>query len=132
MVKLGCTFMDEIWGLTGVMEAVTLICVFMSLGEKISDNRKKLGNTQKYLAQCIQKEVGAPITAQYLNDIEHDRRSPSSPAIIEQFAKALQIEPEVLYFQAGALPPDLQNRSVPSERVVAAFQAFRKQLEDAG
>jgi transcriptional regulator with XRE-family HTH domain len=104
----------------------------MSLGETISDNRKKLGYTQKYLAQRIQKEVGTPITAQYLNDIEHDRRSPSSPVIIEQFAKELQLEPEVLYFQAGALPPDLQNRTAPNERVVAAFQAFRKQLEDAG
>jgi len=100
----------------------------MSLGETVSDNRKKLGLTQKHLAQRIQKEDGAPITAQYLNDIEHDRRSPSSPVIIEQLAKALQLEPEVLYFQAGTLPSDLKNRSVPSERVVAAFQAFRKQL----
>jgi transcriptional regulator with XRE-family HTH domain len=101
----------------------------MSLGEIISDNRKRLGYTQKYLAQCIQKEGGAPITAQYLNDIEHDRRSPSSPIIIEQLAKALQLQSEVLYFQAGALPADLQHRSVPSEKVVAAFQAFRKKLE---
>jgi transcriptional regulator with XRE-family HTH domain len=101
----------------------------MSLGEIIADNRKKLGLTQKYLAQCVQKEGGASITAQYLNDIEHDRRSPSSSVIIEQLAKALQLQPEVLYFQAGALPADLKHKSVPNEKVVAAFQAFRKKLE---
>jgi transcriptional regulator with XRE-family HTH domain len=101
----------------------------MSLGETISDTRKKLGYTQKHLAECVQKEDGSPITAQYLNDIEHDRRTPSSPVLIEQLAKALQLQPEVLYFEAGTLPSDLQNLSVPTERVVAAFQAFRKELE---
>ena len=102
----------------------------MSLGDTITENRKKLGLTQKALAQCVQKPDGGSITAQYLNDIEHDRRSPSSPMIIEQLAKALQLQPEVLYFQAGALPADLQQlASVPNDKVVAAFQAFRKKLE---
>ncbi len=104
----------------------------MGLGDIIADNRKKLGLTQKYLAQCIKKEDGKPITAQYLNDIEHNRRSPSSPVIIERLAKALHLEPEVLYFQAGTIPSDLLRKRVTNEKVVAAFEAFRKKLEDVG
>ena len=100
----------------------------MSLGDTISEARRRLGYTQKYLANCIQKPDGGPITPQYLNDIEHDRRTPSSPQMIEQFAKALKVEPEVLYFEAGTLPSDITKETVEAERIVAAFRAFRKKL----
>lgn len=101
----------------------------MSLGDTISEARKKLGYTQKFLANSIQKTDGEPITPQYLNDIEHDRRSPSSPQIIEQLAKVLNIQAEVLYYEAGTLPEDLKNAEVTPDQVVAAFQAFRKQIQ---
>ena len=100
----------------------------MTFGETILTTRKKLGLTQKDLAERIQKEDGESITPQYLNDIEHDRRSPSSPELIEQLAKVLQLHSEVLYYRAGTLPEDVKKDSVPQERIVAAFGEFRKAL----
>ena len=101
----------------------------MSLGDTISEARKKLGITQKQLAERIEKEDGKPITPQYLNDIEHDRRTPTAPQIIEQFASALELPAEVLYFQSGTLPADLvSDDTIPPERVIAAFDAFRIEL----
>jgi transcriptional regulator with XRE-family HTH domain len=104
----------------------------MSLGERIAAQRKQLGLTQKSLAESIQKSDGQAITPQYLNDIEHDRRSPASPELIEQLARALELQPDILYYEVGVLPSDLTNRSVSNDRVVAAFQAFRDELEDRG
>lgn len=100
----------------------------MSLGDTIVENRKRLGLSQKGLAESIQKSDGQSITPQYLNDIEHDRRTPSSPELIEQLARALNLEPEVLYYQAGTLPADLLDASASPERVVAAFKAFRNEI----
>jgi transcriptional regulator with XRE-family HTH domain len=101
----------------------------MSLGDTIVENRKRLGLSQKNLAELIQKTDGQPITPQYLNDIEHDRRNPTSPELIEQIARALNLEPELLYYQAGTLPSDLTDQTVPKEKVLAAFDAFRRELK---
>ena len=49
-----------------------------SFGSAIASGRKKKGLSQKKLAAKITKEDGEAITPQYLNDIEHDRRKPSS------------------------------------------------------
>jgi len=43
--------------------------------------------SQKELAGKIKKEDGLPISAQYLNDIEHDRRNPPSEFLIAQIAE---------------------------------------------
>jgi transcriptional regulator with XRE-family HTH domain len=102
----------------------------MRFGDTIAHNRKQLGLTQKHLAEVVRKQDGEPITPQYLNDIEHNRRTPSSPEIVEQLARALKLQPEILYFKAGALPADLTSRNAISEdQIVAAFQAFREKLE---
>lgn len=101
----------------------------MSLGETITEARKRLGLSQKDLARSVRKTAGGSITPQYLNDIEHNRRTPSSPEIIEQLAKTLKVDSEVLYYKAGTLPRHLKKRSVRPDRIVAAFGAFRKELE---
>lgn len=101
----------------------------MSLGDTIAESRKEQGITLKDLAGSIQKEDGKPITPQYLNDIEHDRRTPTSPEFIDQVARALNLEPELLYYQSGTLPPQLVKESLPKEKVLAAFSAFRRELE---
>ena len=54
-----------------------------TFGTEISRLRKKLNMSQKELANLVLKDNNTPITPQYLNDIEHDRRSPSSDEIIK-------------------------------------------------
>ncbi|MHB8868878.1 MAG: helix-turn-helix domain-containing protein [Thermoleophilia bacterium] len=100
----------------------------MRFGEYISQSRKKLGMSQKDLASHIIKgEDNTSITPQYLNDIEHNRRSPSSPEIIEQLARELGVDKDYLYFLAGRLPEDIaENREVDEERVREAMCVFRQ------
>lgn len=100
-----------------------------TFGSQVAEARKALGLSQKDLASKITKEDGEPISPQYLNDIEHDRRNPPSESMIYQFAKELKVEPEVLFYLAGKLPQDLTKPSVEREKIVAAYQAFRKALK---
>ncbi|MCB1783974.1 MAG: helix-turn-helix transcriptional regulator [Alphaproteobacteria bacterium] len=48
-----------------------------TFGGLISETRKGKGISQKELAAKILKEDGEAIAPQYLNDIEHGRRTPS-------------------------------------------------------
>ncbi len=100
----------------------------MTFGELIIDARRKAGLSQKELAARVLKEGGGAISASYLNDIEHDRRSPSSEAMITQLAKALGIAPELLFFAAGRLPSEM-TKGADQRRVVKAFDAFRRALK---
>jgi transcriptional regulator with XRE-family HTH domain len=102
-----------------------------SFGRAIAGARKELQLSQKDLAKKILKEEnGEPITPQYLNDIEHDRRSPSSDHMVKQFATVLKISPNVLYWLAGRVPGDLLTRqNVSPHQIDEAFVAFRKALK---
>jgi transcriptional regulator with XRE-family HTH domain len=102
----------------------------MTFGQIIAEARKKANLSQKELAARIKKEDGQPISPQYLNDIERDRRNPPSDLLIEQFAAILMIEKDVLYFYAGELPSDVKDTQTDSEHVVAAYKAFRKALRE--
>jgi len=102
-----------------------------SFGGAIASGRKAKEMSQKELAAKIVKEDGQPITPQYLNDIEHDRRSPSSDHMIRQFAKALGITENALFNLSGVLAEQdkkLVRRSTP-EKVDEAMMAFRKVLK---
>ena len=61
--------------------------------------------SQKELAARIKREEGAPIASQYLNDIEHERRSPPSDQLVKQFAEVLDVDLDCLYYLAPPLPP---------------------------
>ena len=101
----------------------------MTLGKFISDKRKKLAFSQKELANSIRKEDANPISPQYLNDIEHDRRVPSDH-VIEECARVLKLSQEdkdYLYHLAGSLPADLKRKRV-QEDVVKGYRAFRRTL----
>ncbi len=102
-----------------------------SFGHAIASARKALQLSQKDLAKKILKEEsGEPITPQYLNDIEHDRRSPSSDHMVKQFATVLKISPNVLYWLAGRVPGDLLARqNVSPHQIDEAFVAFRNVLK---
>jgi transcriptional regulator with XRE-family HTH domain len=100
----------------------------MTFGRIIRDQRKKLGMSQKRLAERIKKEDGASISPQYLNDIEFDRRGPPT-YIIDQLAEVLQMPGDNLYLLAGQMPSDLRETPYDSARFEKAFQAFRRELK---
>ena len=98
-----------------------------SFGRTIASARKQLQMSQKDLAaRILKQEDGEPITPQYLNDIEHDRRSPSSEHMVQQFATVLHINTDVLYWLAGRVPIDLTDKSIPPAQIEKGFAAFRK------
>lgn len=100
----------------------------MTFGQVIAEARKNVGLSQKDVAELVKKEDGQPISQPYLNDIEHDRRNPPSDHLIGEFARALGIETDVLYYWAGRLPIDLRSQDVNSSKIVAAYKALRKAL----
>lgn len=100
-----------------------------TFGRVISETRKTRGLSQKELAGSIMKDDGTAISAQYLNDIEHDRRNPPSEYILEQFAQILKVNEDYLYFLAGQFPSNLRDDSYERNRVEAAFKAFRRALK---
>ena len=68
--------------------------------------------------------------AQYLNDLEHDRRNPPSEVLLKQFARILNLDLDALYHLAGKLPKDIREAQAPPDRLEAAYKAFRKALEN--
>lgn len=94
----------------------------VSFGQTITKHRQLMGLTQKALAAKVS------LSPQYMNDIEKDNRSPTSPALLDDLAKALHIAPEILYFKAGRLMPDCYRVEATAERIAAAYEAFRRVL----
>ncbi len=101
----------------------------MTFGQIVAEARKQAGLSQKDLAARIIKEDGAPISPQYLNDIERDRRNPPSEYLIGEFARKLNLDADYLYYVAGQMPQDLRDGSRRPEEVQRAFVAFRKALQ---
>jgi transcriptional regulator with XRE-family HTH domain len=98
-----------------------------TFGAYIAETRKALKMSQKELAALIRREEDdEPISPQYLNDIEHDRRSPSSDHLIQQFATALNLKTDYLHYLVGRLPEEIRQQNLSVKDVEKAFQAFRK------
>ena len=96
-----------------------------TFGRVIAQARKDMGLSQKELALRIKREDGAPISPQYLNDIEHDRRNPSSDHLVSQFADVLGVDLDYLYYLADRLPEDIRNSGLSQEQVSNLMMAFR-------
>jgi len=99
-----------------------------TLGKVISDARKAKEMNQKELAAAVFREDGASISPQYLNDIEHDRRLPSSE-ITQQIASVLELHPDYLLFLTRKWPDDLADSAIQPEQFEKAMMAFRKTLK---
>lgn len=97
----------------------------ITFGRAINNARKAKRWALKDLVKHIQKEDGSTISPQYLNDIEHDRRSPSSDLMVKQFAEALDIEADWLYYLAGRFPEDIREKKLSRQQVAEAMVAFR-------
>lgn len=103
----------------------------VTFGQAISKARKTLGLSQKELAARVMKEEGGgSISPQYLNDIEHDRRSPSSGHLIRQFSGTLDIPQDYLFSLAGRLPDDVRLDAASPDKVIKAFASFRNALKE--
>jgi transcriptional regulator with XRE-family HTH domain len=100
----------------------------MTFGSEITEARKRLRYSQKELAALVKKEDGQQISQQYLNDLEHDRRNPPPPFLIEQFAEALKIEPELLYYLAGEIPAAWVNIKPDRKSIVKGYRALYREL----
>ena len=103
-----------------------------TFGELIAEGRKGAKLTQRELAARIKMEDGRPISAPYLNDLEHNLRHPPRGYLIERFALELGLEADLLYFAAGKVPSDIQPREAGEEQVLAAYRAFRRELKGKG
>lgn len=99
-----------------------------TFGSAIGEARKAKGWALKDLAARVLREDDDPISPQYLNDIEHDRRSPSSDRMVQQFANALGIDRDWLYYLAGRFPEDVREKDVSQKQVSEAMVAFRRKL----
>ena len=97
-----------------------------TFGRAISSARKSKGWSLRDLAERVLREDGTPISVQYLNDIEHDRRSPSSDRMVRQFAEALGISGDWLYYLAGRFPEDVREKKLSEKEVDKLMVAFRK------
>ncbi|UXI66126.1 helix-turn-helix domain-containing protein [Tahibacter amnicola] len=102
-----------------------------TFGSVISAARRAKGYSQKELAERVKlvEDSGMlkSISPQYLNDIEHDRRSPSSEQLVQQFSKVLELNADYLAFLADRWPESLR-RQIKSEQDFATLvTAFRKQ-----
>lgn len=99
----------------------------MTFGQAVSEARKLKKMSQKELATMLVKEDGTPISPQYLNDIERDRRNPPGETIISQFAEILDVPEEYFFFLAHEIPPKYRSDS-PSNpaQVLQAFEAFAR------
>jgi len=100
-----------------------------TFGGAISDVRKAKGWALKDLAAKVLREDEEPISPQYLNDIEHDRRSPSSDRMVQQFADALGIDRDWLYYLAGRFPDDVRDKNLSAKQVTQLMVAFRRKLD---
>ena len=98
----------------------------LTFGRVISDARKKLNLSQKQLAEKIQREDGETISPQYLNDIERDRRAPTSDHMIAQFAEALILKADYLHYLNGRFPEKERQAKLTPQQFEKAIVAFRK------
>jgi transcriptional regulator with XRE-family HTH domain len=102
-----------------------------TLGQFLIERRKAQGLSQKEFAVLIKNRDGKPISATYLNYLEHGRGKPPD-YLLDQFADVLKVERDVLYFWAQRMPPDIQPGEANEEQVTAAYRAFRRELKSKG
>lgn len=113
----------------GSHHAIKMTSSSVTFGKEIARARKARALSQKELASRILKEEdGKAISPQYLNDIEHDRRSPTSDHLIRQFATVLDIDENTLFVLAGKIPDDVRRDLADPAKAGLAFLHFRKSI----
>lgn len=103
-----------------------------SLGETIRGARVARRMSQRQLASRITKEDGTPISFQFLNDVELDRRSPSE-FVMGRLAAELNLDKDTLCLLVGFIPKDAESEisakhTADPKEVTAAWRFFRKRI----
>ena len=101
----------------------------MTFGQIITQARRRSKLTQKQVAETTLKENGIPVSPQYMNDIEHDRRNPPSEHIMRQLADALDLEIDYLSFITGRIPADILKMQPDPETLEGAMANLRRNLQ---
>ena len=100
-----------------------------TLGQFIVERRKELGLSGREVVAEVRNSDGKPISIPFLVDLEHDRRKPSDE-VLEQFAKVLKVDSDMLYFLAGRFPADLTAESIDSAgRACRRLESFPARSE---
>jgi hypothetical protein len=60
--------------------------------------------------------------------VEHERRKAPPDRLLEQLGAVLNVPVDVLYYLAERMPPDFKRPNVPEERILAAYETFRREL----
>ncbi len=98
-----------------------------TLGKAVRERRMALGLTQREFAARVRFEDGHSISATYLCLIEQGLYKPRGH-IIAEFARVLGVNPDVFFYLAGRVPPDVCEIDATNEELEAAFAAFRRVL----
>jgi transcriptional regulator with XRE-family HTH domain len=100
-----------------------------TLGQVIAERRARLQLSLKDLGRLVRKESGEGVSAQYLHDIERDRRTPS-PHVLGELARALGVDVHYLAAVAGQCPPEvtiyLRERPECGPAIAAFFARARQ------
>lgn len=104
-----------------------------SLGQVIAEARKNKRWSLRELSDKVKKEDGSTVSPQYLNDIEHDKRTPSV-SVIDNLAKELSLDRDYLGILAGSQPEGMKKYPELAGQVAKAFRrgdvkAIRKFLQ---
>jgi transcriptional regulator with XRE-family HTH domain len=94
----------------------------------IRARRRELGLTQGQVAPHIHTEEGRSIGQGYLAEIERGHHPHPRPHLIEEFARALKLDRDVLYLAARQVPPEVaeQLRRLTPEERAAAWRVFKR------
>ena len=93
------------------------------------ERRKELGLSGREVVAELRNSDNKPISIPFLVDLEHDRRKPSDE-VLEQLARVLKVDSDLLYFLARRFPADLTAESIDtSEELAAAWKAFRREVK---
>src|SRR5262245_58587438 len=102
----------------------------VSFGNLIRDARHRKGLSQKDVAAQILKANGAAISAQYLNDIEHDRRHPPADDLLRQLAALLELDEDRVFLAADRVPAYIRRLAIQdptaTQAAVALFRVPRR------
>jgi transcriptional regulator with XRE-family HTH domain len=95
----------------------------LPLGRFLLAKRQYLGLSQREVARLVD------ISPQYLSDIEHGRRNPTGPELIDSLAGVLQVDAKYLHYLGGRFHPG-DCLTVSPEKFGDAISAFRCQLSN--